>query len=67
MRNAFGQHTRTATPIDISFTRVSGEIQSVAAGTVALRRVYDDPVGAVDSSGPADAEPEGEPAGSASC
>ena len=67
VRNSFGHHTRTATPIDISFTRVSGEIQSVAAGTVALRRVYDDPVGAVDSSGPADDEPHGEPADSASC
>ena len=67
VRNSFGHHTRTATPIDISFTRVSGEIQAVAAGTVALRRVYDDPVGAVDSIGPAEDKPDREPAGSATC
>jgi predicted NBD/HSP70 family sugar kinase len=67
VRNTFGRHTRTATPIDISFTRVSGEIQAVAAGTVALRRVYDDPVGAVDSTGPTDDEPAPEHARSESC
>ncbi|CAB4713146.1 MAG: ROK family protein [Actinobacteria bacterium] len=45
IRTSLRAHTATPTPLDISFTRVSGEIQAVAAGTVALRRVYDDPLG----------------------
>lgn len=43
-RSSFARHTATPSPIDVAFSRVSGEIQSVAAGTVALRRVYDDPM-----------------------
>jgi predicted NBD/HSP70 family sugar kinase len=47
IRTSLRQHTATRAPIDISFTRLTGEIQAVAAGTVALRRVYDDPLGVV--------------------
>lgn len=50
-RSSFAEHTATATPIDLAFTRVSGEIQAVAAGTVALRRVYDDPMGTLAEIG----------------
>ena len=45
IRSSLRRHTATPRPIDISFTRLSGEIQAVAAGTVALRRVYEDPLG----------------------
>ena len=37
------QPTTTPTPIDVSFTRFGAGVQAVAAGTVALRRVFDDP------------------------
>lgn len=50
-RSSFTSHTATASPIDLAFTRVSGEIQAVAAGTVALRRVYDDPMGTLAEIG----------------
>jgi predicted NBD/HSP70 family sugar kinase len=42
-REAFNSSTATPEPIDISFTRFVGDVQSVAAGTAALRQVYDDP------------------------
>lgn len=55
-RSSFALHTATPSPIDVSFTRVSGEIQAVAAGTVALRRVYDDPMDALAEIGLGDDE-----------
>lgn len=56
VRSSFREQTRTGPPVDVSFTRVSGEVQSVAAGTVALRRVYDDPVAAVRADRPDDGD-----------
>jgi len=47
IRAAFARTTATRTPIDISFTRFVGDVQSVAAATVALRRLYDDPTAVV--------------------
>jgi len=52
-RAAFAATTATRTPIDISFTRFVGDVQSVAAATVALRRLYDDPTAVVSERHPA--------------
>ena len=42
-RESFRRSTATKGPIDISFTRFAGDVQAIAAGTVALRQLYDDP------------------------
>ncbi|GAA5140426.1 ROK family protein [Nocardioides marinquilinus] len=55
VRTSFARHSATPGDIDVAFTRVSGEIQAVAAGTVALRRVYDDPQSALAEIGLDDA------------
>lgn len=44
--------TTTLPPTDVSFTRFGAGVQEVAAGTVALRRVYDDPLDVVEVDGP---------------
>lgn len=42
-RAGFLSGIATAGPVDVSFTRLAGDVQAVAAGAVALRQVYDDP------------------------
>jgi hypothetical protein len=42
-RASFAESTASQEPIDISFTRFLGDVQAVAAGSVALQPVYDDP------------------------
>lgn len=42
-RASLAAATATPTAIDVSFTRFAGDVQAMAAGTVALQRVYNDP------------------------
>jgi len=50
-RAPFAAHTATAREIGISFTRFAGDIQSIAATTVALCPVYDSPTSVLASEG----------------
>lgn len=50
-RAHFAAHTATAREIGISFTRFAGDIQSIAATTVALCPVYDSPTSVLASEG----------------
>ncbi len=54
--------TTTSGPTDVSFTRFGAGVQAVAAGTIALRRVFDSPlevVGAEQRAKPAGANGRG--------
>lgn len=47
-RASLSATTATPAPIDVSFTRFAGDVQAMAAGTVALQRVYNDPASVLD-------------------
>lgn len=49
VRRSFAAHAASDPDLDLSFTRISTDVQAVAAASVALRPLYDDPVAALEA------------------